>query len=391
MRAIIIGGGIGGLCAARAMTQLGADAAVFERSSSQERSEVGGAITVWWNAVRGLAQLNLAAAVIEAGTVLNRVEFTTDRGRRIVAWDLTALNRTLETPTMAISRTDLYRAVLGALPPGLVHYNSNYRRFEQDARGVRVEFSDGRVERGDLLIAADGLRSKIREELVGIAAPRFAGYSVWQAQLSTPSVWQRHVPHVESPEHGIAFHMQWGRGARFSWGHLKSGMNWAAFLKSKEGPVHSIEGMKAMLSDRCRHFAAPAGDLIAVTPDTAISRRDIYDRQPLDRWGIGRVTLLGDAAHPMTQDVGQGAAQAIEDAVVLARSLESAASIEQGLREYERVRMRRTAMITRSSRTWAGVAMWNNPVGCIVRNQFLRLTLSGLGRRMTVRQILSGV
>jgi 2-polyprenyl-6-methoxyphenol hydroxylase-like FAD-dependent oxidoreductase len=185
--------------------------------------------------------------------------------------------------------------------------------------------------------------------------------------------------------------MQWGEGARFSWGNLKSGMNWAAFLRNQDGTGRSVDGTKAMLSARCRLFASPAADLIAVTPEAAITRRDIYDREPVKRWGNGRVTLLGDAAHPMTQDVGQGAAQAIEDAVVLSRSLASADSIERGLREYERVRMRRTAPLMRTSRTWAAVSLWNNPFACVVRNQFLRLSLSGLGQRMTVRQILSGI
>ena len=380
LRVIVIGAGVGGLCVARSLAQRGADVAVFERSTSQERSQVGGMITVWWNATMALAEIGLAEPVVQAGTVIDQIHFATDRGRRIVNWDLTPLHQTLGRPSLGISRTDLYRAIVGALPAGLVHYNCEYRGFEQDGKSVSVRFADGRIERGDLLIAADGLRSSVRRELVGTESPRYAGYSVWQAVL----------PGMTAPTHRV-FHILWGRGARFGWMGTKSGMQWAAFLPSQESSTPAAAGTGAMLAERCRAFAAPAAEFIAATPEATISRRDVFDRKPVKTWGSGRVTLLGDAAHPMTQDVGQGACQAMEDSVVLARVLAASDSIENGLREYERVRSRRTAALIRTSRVWADVALWSNPVACAVRNQFIRLSLTGLGRRMKVRQILSGL
>jgi 2-polyprenyl-6-methoxyphenol hydroxylase-like FAD-dependent oxidoreductase len=380
MRVIVVGAGVGGLCVARSLTLRGADVAVFERTSSQERSQVGGMISVWWNATKALAELQLAERVVQAGTVMSQIAFATDRGRHIVNWNLTPLHHELGTPSLGISRTDLYRAIVGQMPEGFVHYNCEYRSFEQDGKSVCVRFADGRVERGDLLIAADGLRSNVRRELVGAESPRYAGYSVWQAVL----------PQSDWPRDGV-FVIRWGAGARFGWMMLKSGLHWAAFLNDQESSAPAGPGTGAMLKERCRDFVAPAAELIAATPETTIFRRDVFDRKPVTTWGRGRVTLLGDAAHPMTQDVGQGACQAMEDSVVLARSLAAAQSIESGLREYERVRTRRTAAIIRTSRTWADVALWSNPIACSVRNKLLWLGLTGLGRRMKVRQILSGI
>ncbi len=114
--------------------------------------------------------------------------------------------------------------------------------------------------------------------------------------------------------------------------------------------------------------------ILETTPVEDILRTDVYDRRPIREWGKGRVTLLGDAAHPMTPDMGQGACQAIEDAVVLADRLFEASSIESGFRMYERVRVERTSRIVKHSRWFGQIAQWENRFACWLRDTLARST-----------------
>ncbi len=131
-----------------------------------------------------------------------------------------------------------------------------------------------------------------------------------------------------------------------------------------------------------RRFAdwqAPLADVIAETPPDQIARLQIYDRPPLARWGAGLVTLLGDAAHPMTTNLSQGACQVLEDAAVLARCLEEGDEVEPALRRYEDLRMPRTSALVRQSRRIAGLGAWRGSLRCAVRDRMFTIGLSGPG------------
>jgi 2-polyprenyl-6-methoxyphenol hydroxylase-like FAD-dependent oxidoreductase len=129
--------------------------------------------------------------------------------------------------------------------------------------------------------------------------------------------------------------------------------------------------------------------LLAATPDAAISRVNTYDRDPVRTWGRGRVTLLGDAAHPMTFNVGQGACQAIEDAVELASVLAvGGEDVPTALRGYEALRLQRTATITRRARRIGAIGGWSSPIACGVRNRLLSVILPGPAARQA-REVTS--
>jgi 2-polyprenyl-6-methoxyphenol hydroxylase-like FAD-dependent oxidoreductase len=172
----------------------------------------------------------------------------------------------------------------------------------------------------------------------------------------------------------------WGRGARFGCTHIGRGrIYWFATANAPagvgDGPLGGPAGPKAKL---LRHFGDwhdPIRELIETTEEGAILRTDIYDRAPLGEiWGEGAVTLLGDAAHPMTPNLGQGACQAMEDAVVLARCLaERNVSTADALRRYERLRAARVAMLVRRSRRVGIVGQVANPLLCRLRDRALAL------------------
>jgi 2-polyprenyl-6-methoxyphenol hydroxylase-like FAD-dependent oxidoreductase len=219
-------------------------------------------------------------------------------------------------------------------------------------------------------VGADGLRSRVRASLFGPARPRYAGYTAWRAV----------VEHGEELlPRGTGFE-SWGRGARFGCAHVGEGrVYWFATRNAREGerdgPPGGPSGPRAELLQRFGTWHSPIGDLIRAADEDAILRTDIYDREPLGgRWGRGRVTLLGDAAHPMTPDLGQGAAQALEDSVVLARCLQESGATAGALRRYERLRSARTAMVVRRSRRLGRVGQLENPLLCLLRNRVLAMT-----------------
>ena len=235
--------------------------------------------------------------------------------------------------------------------------------FAQDETNVRAFLADGGEERADLLIGADGIHSKIRNDLHGRHAPIYAGYTAWRGVVDYQN---------ELLPRGGGFE-SWGCGTRFGCARMGGGrMYWFATRNAPEGGDDGPAGGRRTLLDMFRGWHEPVPDLIAATPEEDIRRDDVYDRQPVKRWGEGRVTLLGDAAHLMTPNLGQGACQAIEDAFELADALAGClrerSGVEAALGLYEARRTRRTAAIVRLSRRMGQVGQLENPWLCRLRD-----------------------
>jgi 2-polyprenyl-6-methoxyphenol hydroxylase-like FAD-dependent oxidoreductase len=180
----------------------------------------------------------------------------------------------------------------------------------------------------------------------------------------------------------------WGFGARFAVHHCGPGrLFWYATRNLPEGGVDSLAGRKADVKDIFQKWHAPIPEVIEATRSADILRNDIVDRIPLARWGQGRVTLLGDAAHPTTPNLGQGACQAIEDAVYLAASLARGRYVETALRHYERVRYPRTTGITKDSWRYGSVSQWEKPFCCWLRNTLTSWTPSAVSLRMMENRV----
>jgi 2-polyprenyl-6-methoxyphenol hydroxylase-like FAD-dependent oxidoreductase len=173
-------------------------------------------------------------------------------------------------------------------------------------------------------------------------------------------------------QRGHAFET-WGNGKRFGFVPLDQGrVYWFATRNTSQGRGDGTMGRKREVLELFRGWHEPIEALIQATEESAILHNDIYDQKPLHHWGDGRITLLGDAAHPMTPNMGQGACQAIEDALVLAACQCNARNMEAALRAYEKERIKRTAAIVRRSRTIGQVAQWESPLACIIRNAILK-------------------
>lgn len=343
LKALVIGGGIGGLSAAIALRQAGVAAHVFERGRELERTQYGSGFFLWSNAIAALGRLGLAERVAAAGAPIEWFRETTARGELLAVWPVGEMAQAIGVPSVCIARADLHPILAGALVPGALTLGAVGTGYAQDADGVTARFADGQEERGDLLIGADGIRSAVRGQLLGPHQTHYAGYTAWRGIV--PFV------HPLAPED--TFSETWGRGARFIHYPVGGGCHYlSGFLAVPEDFTEPAAGRRAMLLERFRDWPEPIAALIETAREEDLHRTAVATHRPFRRWGEGRVTLLGDAAHPMTPNLGQGACQAIEDAVVLASYLErtqAGGEVAAALRTYEdRRRGRTTSLMMRA-------------------------------------------
>ena len=372
MKAIIIGGGIGGLSATLALRRVGVHSDVFEQA--EELREVGAGLTVWANAIRALEQLGVAERVLWLSSKMERFECRTSVGKTLSSTPLLELERKLGVPVgVVVQRADLLRELAAGLDKGRTHCAARCVSIENKPDEVVAQFADGRVARGDFLVGADGLHSVVRAQLHGASKPRYAGYTCWRGVADLQ---------VEDPQPGLGFET-WGPGARFSVHHCAGRIFWYATRNVPEGGVDSRAGRKADVRDVFKTWHRPIPEVIEATREADILRNDIVDRLPLEHWGRGRVTLLGDSAHPTTPNLGQGACLAMEDAVCLAASLAEARDVEEALQHYERVRYPRTTAITKDSWQLGKIGQLENPFGRCLRDRLTSWTPSVVSLRLT--------
>jgi 2-polyprenyl-6-methoxyphenol hydroxylase-like FAD-dependent oxidoreductase len=362
MRVIIIGGGIGGLTAAIALKRCGIDAEVYERSPLLQ--DVGAGISLWPNAVKALEQLGL-------GDLLQSISLASVDGA-LRRWDGTFLSRTsareLERrfggSMLVLHRAELLALLAESVGFPSIHWGHALFDIDTNSPGVSVSFTNGATAHGDILIGADGLHSVIRRWLGHPDRIRYSGYTAWRAVV--PFDYSTFVP-AET----------WGPGRRFGAFPIHGDrVYWFATCNAPEGESDPENGPPSLLLSLFEGWHEPIEDLIRAADDSVILRNDIYDSDPLGEWGRGRVTLLGDAAHPMTPNLGQGACQAIEDALELAACLANETDLELGLEKYEKRRIARTGPIVLASRRLGRIAQIEDPLLGRLRDLALQLTPS---------------
>src|SRR6266851_936622 len=334
MRIGIVGGGIGGLTAAIALRRTGAEVAVFERAHSQRRTGAG--ISLWANALTCLQTLNLETQIMAVGSAIVAGTFRTSDGRVLVA---VPLQRRYSVPAVVVHRDELQSIFLDVLPVGTVHFDAECVGFVQQRQGVIVRLLDGRELSFDMLVGADGIRSTIRRLLLGAGRVRYSGFTAWRGVAF--------FPHQELPSAGG--NEWWGAGSIFGAAPMSRGrVYWYGEARRPEGEAAMVNH-KADSLNHFRGWQSAIQAIIASTESDAVVRHDGYDVDPPARWSSGYVTLLGDAAHPMRPNIGQGGCQAIEDAFFLAACVALTNDPAQALRRYAAGRRARAEYAARLS------------------------------------------
>lgn len=328
-------------------------------------------MSLWSNALIALRRLGLEAQAVAVGAVIDYSTAVLPKGKALPGLDVAALGANAGAPTICIRRGALQHLLLEAAlaAAATVETGRECIGFTADGSGCIARFADGSVEHGDVLIGADGIHSAIRLGLLGKEELRFPKVLAWRGIAHG-------IAQLLPPRRALAV---MGRGAHAGFFHCGDGdVYWFLTRNAEPGSQAGEAGNKVEILALTAGWGEPARSLLAAVEEGAILRNDIYDRRARDLWGAGRVTLLGDAAHAMTPNFGQGACQALEDAVVLADALRRAASSDAGLRDYETRRRERAHFVVAQSWRFGRILQLANPVGVWLRD---RLALTPLARR----------
>jgi 2-polyprenyl-6-methoxyphenol hydroxylase-like FAD-dependent oxidoreductase len=271
-------------------------------------------------------------------------------------------------PTVIAHRADLL-ALLTEAAGGVVSYEQSFSYYEQNNDAVVVHLADGTFDTAQVLVGADGLRSGVRAQMQPDANPVYRGYAAWRGVADVP------YETVDGK-----WGETWGRGRRFGLLPLNAGrVYWFATEDRAEHTPPADHKAHLLRHWGGWHPSVPA--VLEATPSEAILYHDVSDLETLSSWSDGRVTLLGDAAHAMTPDMGQGACQALEDAVVLADALANGADVRAGLAAYQQTRLPHTKRVQSQARNMGRVGQMNNPLAVAARNNGVKLTPMGLSLR----------
>jgi salicylate hydroxylase len=348
LHVIIVGAGLGGLTATLALQRAGFRVSAYEQAA--ELGEVGAGVTITPNGahvlnhllgeevMRRVARTPAAGAIKHYKTGAILVE--TNRGNR--------MQEQYGAPYCQAHRADLHGALaqaVHAMDPDCIHTACSFGTLAETADGITATFRNGTSATGDILVGCDGIRSAVRRALWGEEQVTFTGYIAWRGLVPM----ERLDPGLIVPD-SASFAGPVRTFARYK---VRQGtlVNYAAFSRRDEWVEESwsVHSEIAELQKEFSDFAPEVQVIIAATPPERCFKWGLFDREPLEQWTRGRATLLGDAAHPMTPFLAQGAVMAIEDGMVLARALVAAANWQEGLARYEAARRERGAFVMRES------------------------------------------
>lgn len=361
--AIVVGGGIGGLCAAIGLHRAGWTVQVLERAPRLR--PVGAGIGLWPNAQRALATLGLGDQVAAVAGRQRTGGVRDRRGRWLARWDGAYLEQRMGGPLLAIARHQLHETLCAALPPGCLRTGVPVRGVDRDGR---VD-ADADLPRADLVVAADGIHSAVRRQLVPAhPGPVYSGTTAWLG--------------ICPPVPGAAPGTTWGPGREAGIVPLVDGRTyWFAGERAAADVRHADE--KAYLRHRFGDWHDPIPQLIEDTPAASLLHLDLYHlATPLDSYVHGRVALLGDAAHATVPHLGQGACQAIEDAATLAWAVARHPDVPTALAAYDALRRPRSQAVARASQRAGRFGFQvRNPVAAALRDLAVRLTPAAAATR----------
>lgn len=343
-RIAIIGAGIGGLVAALALQRAGFAPRIYERARAF--AEVGAGLSISPNAVKGLEALGLTDFLLQtANEPIDQHILHGTTGEMLMSIDRRTCRQTYGAAYYQLHRADLHRELVGRVGADAISGDHQLVGIDSGPSQARLSFAGGAIIEADVVIAADGLRSVVRDALFDPQPAQFSGHVAWRGLVDARKLPKRYtqrstVNHIGPGRNLVTYPV---RGdALVNIVALTRSADWAEESWSAKAPKAELQ---ALFSDWTDHVCAA----IEAMPEDDVYRWGLFLRQPLDNWVHERVALLGDAAHPMLPYMGQGASCAIEDGVVLGRCFVATSDPVTALRHYNDARVARGAMLQAES------------------------------------------
>ena len=375
MRIIIIGGGIGGLTTALALSRRGLVCEIFE-AGSRDRDQ-GAGLMLAPNALATLRRLDLADQVRKAGFEPRAMIIGRSDGTVLQRIDADQWRRRYGFGPVAIHRAALHRLLVDALRGVPVRYDTAVAQVTDEANGpLTVTLANGERFTGELVIAADGLRSAFRQQLFGPTRFRYAGQTSWRGISE----------HRLDGEFGDVLLEMWGRPRGLRFGAVRVDEQRSYWFATQSAPAGDRDAsVTAALDGLQAAFIGfvPSVKMMLHQTQTLV-RTDIFDFAPLASWHRGRVVLIGDAAHATTPNLGQGANQAVESAFVLAQALANE-KLPGALTTYERIRMPKAHWVTQQSWRYGQLTNLPGALGRVVRHTIAARTSHATMQKQTDR------
>ncbi len=349
----IVGAGIGGLAVAALLRRDGHQVAVYEQATQFTR--VGSGIQMAPNAMKVLRHLgveqHLVATAFQAEQAISRSWDSGEVTSTLTLGDTVAAQ--FGAPYLFLHRADLHEAIAQLVPSSVIHLNHKLTALDQSAHGVKLHFANGHVVAADMVIGADGVHSLVRETLLGPERPRFTGKIAYRTTFPADRVQGLDVSRVRTKwwgpdRHMVVYFVTRNRDTLYFVTSVPEPAEWLTPESwSAKGDLDELRAAYA-------GFHPDVQAILQACPE--VYKWALFEREPLARWSEARVVLLGDACHPMTPYMAQGAASALEDAAILARCLQGVEQdgVQAAFALYEAVRKPRASAIqsNSSANTW---------------------------------------
>ena len=364
MKAIIIGGGIGGLTTGIALQKQGIKFEIYE--AAPELKPVGAGIVMASNAMLVFQRLGIEQKIAQAGLEVQKAFGVDEKFKMISELDVTGkVAPRYGIGSYAIHRGRLQQVLLSVIDGSKVFLHKRLDRVEQTDSKAKVFFQDGTWAEGDIVIGADGIKSATRKSIFGELPLRYSGQTCWRgmAKFTLPD-----------ERKGNSYEM-WGPKKGFRFGFVPTAKDEVYFYTTyftSAGGRDAGPNKKKLIE-----LYAPFGDLprqiVESTPEENIIRSDIHDLAPFPQWWKGRVVLLGDAAHATTPNLGQGGCQAVEDALALALSLKQQANYHDAFKQFQAIRFEKATYVVNTSWQLGKMTNLGNPLSRWLRNSAMRM------------------
>lgn len=354
-RFTIIGGGIAGLTTAIALNKAGIETLIFE--AAPEIKAIGAGLVLAANAIKAFQKLGISEEIVTYGRLLPSFSVYNQKGELITRTDSRVISKKNGMDNFTIHRSKLHALLLSKLSADKIQTNKRAIDIEQKGNSIMIKFQDGTSYETDFLIVADGIHSSIRKKLLPDSHPRYSGYTCWRAVIDNTS-----LKIDESSE-------TWGGKGRFGIVPLaENKIYWFACINANQNDMRMKQFTINDLKNLFVAYHNPIAEILKETKDENLIWNDIIDLKPIRQYAFKNIVLIGDAAHATTPNLGQGACQAIEDAVILADEIKGDADIAKAFRSFEKRRLKRTHYIVNTSWKIGKVAQLENNILIAIRN-----------------------